>query len=461
MSSASPILSINPATFEVVSETPVSTPEHIEGSVAAAHKAQPAWQALGVEGRVSALGRLHAELSNRREELAALVTKEMGRPISGSLQSIDAPLRAFLWNLDNAGAALSPETTFEDSKALHQIYYEPFGVFGVISPWNFPLSNFIMTALQPLLAGNTVIYKISEIVPLFGKALEDAVHRADLPAGVFLQIYGAGDVGEALARADIDHLHLTGSTAIGKKLYKIAAEKFIPITLELGGSDAGIVFEDAELDRLIEPIFWSRFINNGQRCCCLKRLYVHESRFSELVEKLITYVSKQKLGDPTEPSTVFGPMASAKQRDLIVAQVNDAASKGAKILLNGEAHIPSKGAYYGPTLLTGLSDDMRIWSEEVFGPVLPITSFATEDEAVALANDSEFGLTAFVYTQDIERYKRVAARLEAGSIAHNSTDYFQPFNPFGGYKNSGLGSTGGRAGLRSCCRMKVVTLEKP
>ncbi|MDR3448635.1 MAG: aldehyde dehydrogenase family protein [Alphaproteobacteria bacterium] len=454
---ASVLRSVNPATGQTIGEVAVSTPEQITAAVAAAHRAQPAWRALGVAGRVAVLRALHDDMQAHREELAHLVTREMGRPISGSLKSIDGPLAAMRWNLDRAAEILAPETTFEDARERHQIFYEPFGVFGVIAPWNYPLSNFVMTALQPLLAGNTVVYKLSEEVPLFGQALDAAFARAGVPAGVFMQVYGAGDVGEKLARADIDHLHLTGSTAVGKKLYQIAAEKFIPVTLELGGSDAGIVFEDAAIDRLIEPIFWAKFVNSGQRCCSLKRLFVHQSRFDEMAQKLSAFIAKQKMGDPEQSDTALGPLASQKQKDLIAAQLADAESKGAKIICGVGS---GEGAFFPPTLVSGLTSDMRAGCEELFGPVLPLIPFANEDEAIRLANDTPWGLSAFVYTQDAARYARVASRLQAGSISHNGVDYFRPFNPFGGMKQSGIGRSGGKAGLQACCQIKVVATEK-
>lgn len=459
MPAASKIRSVNPATFEVLGEVAVSTPEQIKEAVAAARKAQPAWQALGVAGRIEALKKLYEDITNHRDELAAIVTREMGRPIEASVKAVYGPLNVFRWNLDNALTALAPETTHEDVHSLHQMHYEPYGVFGVIAPWNFPVSNFVMTALQPLLAGNTVVYKLAEEVPLFGKALDECFARAKVPTGVFGQVYGGGAVGEALAWADIDHLHFTGSTAVGKKLYQVAAERFIPVTLELGGSDAGLVFEDADLDRIIEPLFWARFVNSGQRCCALKRLFVHEDRYGELVKKLTAFIQKQKIGDPLEKDTVFGPLASARHRDLLAAQVEDAKQKGVKVLLGGAAP-PGPGAYFEPTLLTGVTAKMRVANEELFGPVLPIATFSSEEQAIRLANATPFGLSAFVYTEDRARFRRVAAQLEAGEIAHNTVDYWQPFNPHGGFKYSGFGKSGGKAGLRGCCRIKVVSMEK-
>jgi acyl-CoA reductase-like NAD-dependent aldehyde dehydrogenase len=457
---SSKIDSTNPATFEVLGHVEVSSPSDLKNAIAAARAVQPAWQALGVAGRVKELQKLYDYLDKKREDFAQLETKEMGKPISGSRGSIDWALRQFRWNLKNAVQCLAPETSFEDEKQVHQIHYEPYGVAGVITPWNFPLSNFVMGALQPLIAGNTVVYKLSEEVPLFGQAIDQAWKESQMPKGVFNQVYGAGDVGETLARGDIDFLHFTGSSAIGKKLYMIAAEKFIPVTLELGGSDAGIVFEDADVDRMIEPIFWAKFINAGQICCGLKRLFVHKSRYQDLVTKLSKFISEQKCGDPNDEATVIGPLVSETQRKRLVSQVEDAKAKGVEVLLGGKAPAGAKGAYFEPTLLANVTEDMRAYSEELFGPVLPIAPFENEEEAVRLANDTPYGLSAYVYTKDQERFKRVAGKLEAGSISHNGVDYSLPANPFGGYKGSGIGKTCGKIGLQHACRVKVVAQEK-
>jgi succinate-semialdehyde dehydrogenase / glutarate-semialdehyde dehydrogenase len=456
---SSKIDSTNPATFEILGHVEVSSPSDLKNAIAAARAAQPAWQALGVAGRVKELQKLYDVLDKNREEFAQLETNEMGKPISGSRGSIDWALKQFRWNLKNAEKSLAPETTYEDEKQIHQVHFEPYGVAGVITPWNFPLSNFVMGALQPLLAGNTIVYKLSEEVPLFGQAIDKAWKESQMPKGVFNQVYGAGDVGEQIARGEIDFLHFTGSSAVGRKLYKIAGEQFIPVTLELGGSDAGIVFEDADVDRMIEPIFWAKFINAGQICCGLKRLYVHKSRYQDLVTKLSKFISEQKFGDPSDEKTVIGPLVSERQRKLLAAQVDDAKAKGAEVLIGGKSGA-GKGAYYEPTLLGKVTEDMRAYSEELFGPVLPIAAFESEEEAVKLANNTEYGLSAYVYTKDADRFKRVASKLEAGSISHNGVDYSVPANPFGGYKGSGIGKTCGKIGLQHACRVKVVAQQK-
>lgn len=459
---AATIVSYNPANTNVLGEVPVSGREDVRRAVARARAAQPAWNALGVAGRVKILRKLCDYFQATKEKTAAVDMAETGKPIDGSLSTVDWALNQFRWQLDQAEHNLAPETTFENAEELHQIYFEPYGVAAVIAPWNFPLSNFVMGAVQPLIAGNTVVYKVSEEVVLYGREIDEAIRASGLPEGVFNQVYGAGDVGEELARSEIDFLHFTGSSATGEKLYRIAGEKFIPVTLELGGSDAGIVFEDADLSgEIVESIFWAKFVNCGQICCGLKRLFVHESRYDELVEKLRACIEGKKLGDPREAGVVFGPLAAKRQQELLIAQMDDARAKGAQFIMGGgvpPAH--ADGAYYQPTLLTGVTEAMRIFREEVFGPVLPIYTFKDEQDVIARANDTAYGLSAYVFTGDRARYLRVAQQLQAGSISHNGVDYSHPANPFGGYKRSGMGKTGGRDGLRHCCRIKVISTRK-
>ncbi len=455
------ITSYNPSNMNVLGEVSISSAKEIAEAVKKAKQAQKSWRDIGVAGRVKHLRNLYNYIEKNAEKFALIETQEMGRPIDGSVSTVTWGLERIKWNLDNAEEVLAPETTFEDSKQIHQMHYEPYGVFGVITPWNFPLSNFIMGALQPLLAGNTVVYKSSEEVPMCCETLFKAIQESGIPEGVFNVIYGAGDVGEALARSDVDFIHFTGSSAVGKKLYKIAAEKFIPATLELGGSDAGIVFEDAVLsDEILESIFWAKFVNCGQICCGLKRLLVHESRVDEVTEKLKKVITAKKLGNTEEGGVVFGPLAAKRQQDLLVEQIEDAKSKGVQIIMGG--NIPDgydDGAYYEPTLLTDVTSEMRIFDEEVFGPVLPIYTFKTEDEAITEANRTIYGLSSYIFTEDFELAQRVSKKLDAGEVNHNDVDN-HPANPFGGYKASGMGRTGGKVGLHHACQVKMVSLCK-
>jgi acyl-CoA reductase-like NAD-dependent aldehyde dehydrogenase len=277
---------------------------------------------------------------------------------------------------------------------------------------------------------------------------------------VFSEVYGAGEAGDLLVHQDIDMICFTGSTKTGQVLYKIGAEKFIKVFLELGGSAPGIVFEDADLDKVLDTIYANRFDNCGQICDGLKRLIVHESRLGEVVEKLTTKLKEVVVGNASDDKTDIGPLVSQKQLDALVLQVNDATKKGAKVAFKKDMEADIEGNFYAPTLLTNITPDMEVWNEEVFGPVLPIISFKTEDEAIKLANDTKYGLGGYVFTEDKERALRVASQIQTGMVQMNNGSYVQPPSPFGGCKASGIGREHGKFGFHELSNIKLITIEK-
>lgn len=355
---------------------------------------------------------------------------------------------------------LSPEVVYKDDKIRQKVFREPLGVAAVIIPWNFPLSNFVWGCGQNLIAGNTVVLKHSEETPLFGKLIEEIVGGSGLPEGVFNEIYGDGKVGDYLVHQDINLISFTGSTKVGKYLYKVAGEKFIKAVMECGGSAPGVVFEDADLDSVIEVIYGNRFTNCGQMCDALKRLIVHKNRFDEVVERLKSKLESLKVGEPENESTDIGPLVAKRQLELLEDQVTDAIKKGAKVVTGGSRPKNLKGAYYTPTILTDVKTNMKVWKEEVFGPVLPIVSFKTDEEAVNLANDTNYGLGAQLYTKDKSRALRIAPKLESGMVCINTASYMNPCTPFGGYKDSGIGKEHGKFGFHELTQIKVVAMEK-
>jgi succinate-semialdehyde dehydrogenase/glutarate-semialdehyde dehydrogenase len=315
--------------------------------------------------------------------------------------------------------------------------------------------------MQNLLVGNTVVVKHSEECSFTGKLLEEIMLSADLPEGVFNAVYGDGnDVGEYLMKSDIDLIWFTGSTGVGRHLNQIAAPKLIPAILELGGSAAGIVFEDVDLKMVIESIYFNRFINNGQTCDGLKRLIVHHTIFDEVVEGLKKLVLTKKIGPAQDPLTDIGPLVAERQVVGIEEQVADALQKGARVITGGKRPSYLQGAYYEPTILTNITFDMVVWKEEVFGPVLPVVSFDSEEEAIRLANDSQYGLGGYIYTQNKEQALRVSRQLQTGNISVKGANYVFAQDPFGGYKNSGLGREHGKQGLRELCSAKLVAFKK-
>jgi acyl-CoA reductase-like NAD-dependent aldehyde dehydrogenase len=384
----------------------------------------------------------------------------MGKPISESLSECNGRATSLELNIERSIRVLEPQVL--DSYDTHQteLHFEPIGVVASIAPWNYPTSQFLIAVGQPLLAGNTVVFKHSEEVPLTSKFLADLMDEAGFPEGVFTTVYGDGKVGEMLIDQDIDLILFTGSSPVGEKLYKKAAEKFIPAVLEMGGSSPAIIFDDVDLDEVCLSVFNERFSNNGQICCALKRLIVHESIQDEVITKLTKIIEKQIVGDPMDKKTTIGSLSSKHQLETLEEQVENARQKGATIVAGSKQPEGLNGAYYIPTLITNTTPDMKVITEEVFGPVLPIITFKTEDEAMEIANNTPFGLSAFVYSKDIERANRVANALEAGQVSINGYSYFSTNAPFGGYKKSGIGRTKGDIGFLHVTRQKVIASPK-
>jgi len=287
--------------------------------------------------------------------------------------------------------------------------------------------------------------------------LEEVISSAKLPAGVFSQVHGDGSVGDLLVHQDINLISFTGSTKTGKYLYKLAGEKFIKAVCELGGSAPGVVFEDADLDQAIEHIYSNRFTNCGQMCDALKRLIVHESVYDKVLDLLKKRLEPVKVGDPESKSTELGPLVSTKQLELLEEQVQEAVQKGAKVVCGGKRPKHLTGAFYEPTLLTGVTRKMRVWQEEVFGPVLPVVSFATDEEAIELANDTRYGLGSYIYSKDKKNALKTGLQIDAGMVSINSAGYIQACSPFGGYKESGMGREHGKFGFYELAQVKVVS----
>lgn len=452
--------SINPSNNAVLGEVEISTQADIDSKVKAARQVQSSWRELGIEGRNQILRHFYDLLEKNKRELAELQSAEMGMIINEAVGDIEGSIDYLRWYSDHAAEHLAPYTTFENDQEIHRVYREPRGLVASIIPWNYPLANFVWQCGQSLVAGNVVILKHSEEVPLFEKRLESLVKEAKIPEGVLGFVYGDGKVGDMLAHANIDMLCFTGSTKTGKYLYTIAAEKFIPVVMEMGGSAPGIIFADADLATVIDTVYANRFMGCGQMCDGLKRLIVHKSRYDEVLKLLTEKIRSQKIGPAIDPTTTVGPLVAERQVKVLEDQVANAQSHGAKIVIGGKRPAGVTGAYYEPTLVTGVTHEMKIWTEEVFGPVLPLVSFDTEAEAIELANDTKYGLGAFVFTSDHDLMTRVSFQLQSGMVSQNNLSYIKPCDPFGGYKQSGIGREHGKYGFEDVTQVKVVAQEK-
>ncbi|AMN67132.1 aldehyde dehydrogenase family protein [Psychrobacter sp. P11G5] len=452
---------INPADKSIIARCPKASVEQLNDAVAAAKTAFPAWSALTYEQRRDHLMQLADAVEDHGEELMTLLTKEQGKPTKG-FADLGAGFEfggTLAWIRATASMDLEPETIQDNDIARIELHRKPLGVVGSITPWNYPLLIGIWHIIPALLTGNTVVMKPSEMTPLtvlrFGEIAKDI-----LPDGVLNVVTGEGDIGAAMtSHKDIQKIVFTGSTPTGKAIMKSAADNLTRLTLELGGNDAGIVLADADIAACAPKIFATSFINNGQTCAALKRLYVHESVHDELCEALTNMAKSMKTGNGFDEDTDFGPLQNQKQLDIVKALAEDAKDRGANFLCGGEVTDES-GYFYPITLVSNINDGARLVDEEQFGPILPIIKFSDVEEAIASANRLQVGLGGSVWSQDIKEAQSIASRLECGTVWINNHAMVQPDAPFGGVKDSGFGVEFGEAGLKEFTFIQTVQIFK-
>ncbi|GLF94263.1 aldehyde dehydrogenase family protein [Streptomyces yaizuensis] len=432
---------LSPATEEVLAEYTQGTAEDVDRAVAAARKAFEKWSALPGAERAKYLFRIARIIQERSRELAVLETLDNGKPIRET-RDADLPLVAahFFYyagwadKLEHAGFGANPR---------------PLGVAGQVIPWNFPLLMLAWKIAPALAAGNTVVLKPAETTPLSALFFADICRQAGLPRGVVNIVTGDGRTGASLvAHPGIDKVAFTGSTAVGKAIARQVAGTDKRVTLELGGKGANIVFDDAPIDQAVEGIVTGIFFNQGQVCCAGSRLLVQESIQDELLDALKRRLSTLRLGDPLDKNTDIGAINSAEQLARITALAQSGEAEGAE-RWSAPCELPSAGYWFAPTLFTGVTQAHTIARDEIFGPVLSVLSFRTPDEAVAKANNSQYGLSAGIWTEKGSRMLAVAGKLRAGVVWANTFNKFDPTSPFGGYKESGFGREGGRHGLEA------------
>ena len=447
------IVLVNPSTGRENGRVPLMDADDVTAAVQRARQAQHAWSQLSYRARAQFVLRAREIVLAQVDEIAALISRETGKPAAEATSMEIVPAL----DLMHYFARHTERMLTRQKIAIGQydlmgrssyVVYKPLGVVGIISPWNFPWATPLDEVVMALMAGNAVVLKPSELTPLSALKIGEVFQQARLPEGLLEIVTGDGSTGAALVDAPVDKIMFTGSVATGKRVAEVAARHLTPVVLELGGKDPMVVLEDANLTNAARAAVWGGFCNAGQACASIERLYVHESVAKEFTELVVNETRKLKLGPPAD-GIDLGAMTNERQLHIVEEHIQDAVERGAHIETGGRRVENTDGWFHEPTVVTRVDHSMDIMRDETFGPVLPIMTFTTDDEAVRLANDSVYGLTAAVFTADVARGRRLAEQIDAGTVMVNEVVYTHAIaqTPWGGVKQSGYGRTHGRLGL--------------
>lgn len=461
------IKSFNPATGELVGEVPCMGESDVGAAVKKAWAAYDSWRLTEYQHRARKLNRLRNVLVRRADEIAALITKEVGKPLVESLLAeLTGPLDACLWFAENSERALKDQIVSMTNPLLSSkqsvITFDPIGVIGIISPWNYPFAIPVMSIIMAVMVGNTVVLKPSEKSPLVGIKIGELFSEAGFPEGVVLVVTGDRTTGVHLCRTRLARLIFTGSVEGGSKVMAEAAENVTPVTLELGGKDPAIVLPDAPPDWTARGLVWGAFTNCGQACASIERVYIVKGKHTDrLLDALVAHTRALKLGAGTDANVDVGPLIDESQLGKVAAQVDAAVAAGARLLCGGKRRDDLGGYFYEPTILAEVNHSMKVMTEETFGPVLPVMVVDSEDAAVELANQSDYGLCASVWSRNLGKAEDVARDLEAGTVFINDClfSFACPQVPWGGLKKSGFGRTHSYFGLLDLVNVKHITID--
>jgi len=442
-----------PANGRVIAELADHTPEAVAAAYRAARAAQPGWAALPLPTRLEAIRRFRAELVRESERLAAILTSEVGKPIRQSRNELAGLLGRIDFFLAESERTLAPRQVFDDGGMREQITHEPLGVVTNISAWNYPYFVGANVFVPALIAGNAVLYKPSEYATLTGLEIGQLLHISGVPQDAFKVLVGAGAVGTALLAQPVDGVFFTGSYATGATIAQAVGPRMIKLQLELGGKDPAYVCEDVDVAAAAASLADGAMYNTGQSCCSVERIYVHAKVHDTFVEAFVREVNGFTISEPTDEAAYIGPLTRAPQLDVLEHQVADAKARGATLRVGGH-RLPGPGNWFEPTVFSGVDHTMALMREESFGPIIGIQKVNDDEEAVRLMNDTEYGLTAGVYTRDESRARRILAQAHAGSVYWNCCDRVSPRLPWSGVGHSGVGLTLSTYGIETFTRPK-------
>jgi len=449
----------NPATGQLLAEVPETPTAQVVQSANEARRAQPHWQATPLAERVAVIGRFRAALAAQLELLATTLTAEMGKPIRQSRNEINGLLGRIDFFVQQVGPTLAAQQVFDETGMREVIEFDPLGVVANVSAWNYPYFVGGNVFVPALLAGNAVLYKPSELATLSGLHIARLLREAGVPAEIFVPLVGAGGVGATLIEQDVDGVFFTGSHPTGARIAQVVGPRFVKLQLELGGKDPTYVAEDADVVAAAQSLADGAMYNTGQSCCSVERIYVHERIHDAFVEAFLDTVRGFAVGDPTLEETYIGAIARAPQLQVLDDQVADARSRGATVRLGGQ-RIDRPGNWFAPTVLTEVDHSMAVMRDESFGPIIGIQKVRDDAQALALMNDTRYGLTAGMYTRDAARARALLSRVNAGSVYWNCCDRVSARLPWSGRGDSGVGLTLSTLGIQTFTRPRAWHLRR-
>jgi acyl-CoA reductase-like NAD-dependent aldehyde dehydrogenase len=450
---------INPATLAIIETVAEDTLESIHQKFDSLQQGQRQWAAIPVAERIAAITNFYDLLDQNKDELAHTLTSEMGKPLQQSYNELNGARGRIKYFIDNAAKYLAEEWITIEGPTKEKIVYEPLGVIANISAWNYPFLVGVNVFIPALLAGNAVLYKPSEYTTLTGLHIQKLLHQAGIPQNCFQAIIGKGNVGQHLLQLPLKGYFFTGSYQTGKSIAEAVAHKLVPCQLELGGKDPLYVMDDvADINKTAGDALEGVVYNNGQSCCAVERIYVHEKIFDAFVAAYTDQCKKLIFGNPLEKGTDIGPLSRKEQQAFLLAQIKDATDKGATILCGGKA-VDTAGYFIEPTVLINVNHSMHLMKEESFGPIVGIQKCANDEEAIALMQDTEYGLTAAIYSSNYQRAEALMQQLNTGTVYWNCCDRVSASLPWSGRKHSGLGTTLSYQGIRAFVQAKAYHIR--